>query len=110
MPEHYWDMVDWSDIENLSEPPATKNISNDDLLAIGSGEKVLMDFIPKVFSHSIANERAVQATSKKVAVKNGHKKVKISLLLTGKSIKKVPYKFRKAHFSSLEKSQKITSK
>ena len=47
-----------------------------------------------------ANERAVQATSKKVAVKQGLENVKKSLLLTGKSIKKVPYKFRKVHFSS----------
>ena len=46
-----------------------------------------------------ANERAVQATSKKVAVKQGLQNVKISLLLTGKSIKRVPYRFRKAHFS-----------
>ena len=45
-----------------------------------------------------ANERVVQATSKKVAVKQGLQNVKTSLLLTGKSIKRVPYKFRKAHY------------
>ena len=53
MPEHYRDMVDWSKKENLTENPATKHISYNDLLKIGTGEKILTDFIPKVMSHSI---------------------------------------------------------
>ena len=46
-------MVDWSNKENLTENPATKHISEYDLLKIGTGEKNLMQFIPKVMSHSI---------------------------------------------------------
>ena len=42
--------LDWNK-EPMSEPPPTKTISNDDLMKIGSGEKKLEDFIPKVFSH-----------------------------------------------------------
>ena len=55
MPEHYRDMVDWSKKENLTENPATQHISNDDLFKIGTGEKNLIEFIPKVMSHSIGN-------------------------------------------------------
>ena len=46
-------MVDWSNKENVTENPATMHISNDDLLKIASGEKNLIEFIPKVMSHSI---------------------------------------------------------
>ena len=58
MPEHYRDMVDWSRKENLTENPATKHISNDDLFKIGTGEKNLIEFIPKVMSHSIGKRHA----------------------------------------------------
>ena len=50
IPEHYKDMINW-DNETITEPPPTKNISNDDLLKIGNGEKKLEDFIPKIFCH-----------------------------------------------------------
>ena len=63
---------------------------------IPSSSLFLADF--EIFFFLSANERAVQATSKKVAVKRGLENVKKSLLLTGKSIKKVPYRFKKAHF------------
>ena len=53
MPEHYRDMVDWSNKKDLTENPATQHISNDDLIKIGTGEKNLTEFIPKVMSHSI---------------------------------------------------------
>ena len=52
-------MVDWSNKENLSENPATKHISEDDLLKIGTGEKNLKEFIPKVLSHSIGKKHAL---------------------------------------------------
>ena len=53
-------MVDWSNKENLTENPATKHISEDDLLKIGSGEKNLTEFIPKVMSHSIGKRDALR--------------------------------------------------
>ena len=60
MPEHYRDMVDWSNKENLTENPATKHISYNDLLKIGTGEKNLTEFIPKVMSHSIGKKHAIK--------------------------------------------------
>ena len=90
-------LTDW-DKENITEPPATKQISMDDLKKIATGEKHLTEFIPKVMSHSIANERCVQATAKKVLVRHGYKKVKIALLQTKKSIHHVPYNFKKRQF------------
>ena len=56
MPKHYRDMVDWSNKKNLTENPATQHISNDDLFKIGTGEKNLTEFIPKVMSHSIGKK------------------------------------------------------
>ena len=47
-------MIDWN--ENISEPAPTKAISIDDLIKIGTGEKKLTDFIPKVMSHSIGKK------------------------------------------------------
>ena len=47
-------MINWD--ENISEPPPTKNISVGDLRKIGTGEKILTDFIPKVMSHSIGKK------------------------------------------------------
>ena len=47
-------MIDWDD--NISEPPPTKNISIEDLKKIGSGEKLLTDFIPKIMCHSIGKK------------------------------------------------------
>ena len=47
-------MINWD--ENISEPPPTKKISNVDLKKIGSGEKKLTDFIPKVMCHSIGKK------------------------------------------------------
>ena len=49
-------MIDWD--ENISEPPPTKMISIEDLKMIGSGEKKLTDFIPKVMCHSIGKNNA----------------------------------------------------
>ena len=49
-------------------------------------------------SHSISNERCVQATAKKVLVRRGYEKVHAALLQTNKSIASVPYKFKKSHF------------
>ena len=46
-------MIDWDG--NITEPPPTKAISIEDLEKIGSGEKNLTDFIPKVMCHSIGN-------------------------------------------------------
>ena len=59
IPEHYRDMVDWSNKKNLTENPATQHISNDDLFKIGTGEKNLTEFIPKVMSHSIGKMYAI---------------------------------------------------
>ena len=50
-------MIDWDD--NISEPPPTQSISVEDLKKIGSGEKSLTDFIPKVMSHSIGKNNAL---------------------------------------------------
>ena len=47
-------MIDWD--ENITEPPPTKKISIEDLKKIGSGEKILTDFIPKVMCHSIGKK------------------------------------------------------
>ena len=47
-------MIDWD--KNISEPPPTKSISVEDLKKIGSGEKSLTDFIPKVMCHSIGKK------------------------------------------------------
>ena len=44
--------TDWEK-ENITEPPATKHISIDDLNNIATGEKDIKDFIPKVMCHSI---------------------------------------------------------
>ena len=51
-------MIDWD--ENISEPPPTKKISIEDLKKIGSGEKQLTDFIPKVMCHSIGKKPALK--------------------------------------------------
>ena len=48
-------MIDWD--ENITEPPPTKTISNEDLVKIGTGEKHLTDFIPKVMCHSIGKNK-----------------------------------------------------
>ena len=88
--------MDW-DKENITEPPPTKHISVEDLNKIATGEKDLTDFIPKVMSHSIANERCVQATSKKVLVRKGYKNVHSALLQTQKSISFAPYQASKRH-------------
>ena len=90
-------VTDW-DKENITEPPPTKHISIDDLNKIATGEKNLTCFIPKVMSHSISNERCVQATAKKVLVRRGYEKVHAALLQTNKSIASAPYKFQKSHF------------
>ena len=50
------DMIDWE--TNITEPPPTKAISIEDLEKIGSGEKKLTDFIPKVMCHSIGKNNA----------------------------------------------------
>ena len=50
-------MIDWD--KNISEPPPTKTISVEDLKKIGSGEKSLTDYIPKVMSHSIGKNNAL---------------------------------------------------
>ena len=63
--ESYDQMIDW-DNEELFEPRPTMSITNTDLLKIGSGEKKLQDFIPKIICHSQRNEFAVQDTSKTV--------------------------------------------
>ena len=47
-------MIDWD--ENITEPPPTKSISVEDLKKIGSGEKKLTEFIPKVMCHSIGKK------------------------------------------------------
>ena len=97
--------TDW-DKENVSEPPPTKHISEDDLNKIATGEKNITAFIPKVMSHSIANERCVQATSKKVLVRKGYKNVHTSLLQTQNSISFAPYKASKKHIlKQISKSQ-----
>ena len=97
--------LDW-DKENITEPPPTKHISIDDLKKIANGEKYLTEFIPKVMSHSIANERCVQATSKKVLVRKGYKNVHTALLQTQKSISFAPYKASKQHIlKQVSKSQ-----
>ena len=70
-------MVDWSNKGNLTENPATMHISNDDLMKIGSGVKNLIEFIPKVMSHSIGKIHA---------------------------FKKFSFKNKKAHLQSLEDS------
>ena len=49
-------MINWD--ENVTEPPPTKSISIVDLKKIGSGEKSLTDFIPKVICHSIGKKHA----------------------------------------------------
>ena len=49
-------MIHWD--ENITEPPPTKSISLMDLKKIGSGEKKLTDFIPKVMCHSIGKNNA----------------------------------------------------
>ena len=51
------EMIDWDDV---SEPPPTKSISIADLRKIGSGEKDLTDFIPKVMCHSIGKKLALK--------------------------------------------------
>ena len=50
-------MINWDD--NISEPPPTQSISVEDLKKIGSGEKSLTDFIPKVMSHSIGKNNTL---------------------------------------------------
>ena len=50
-------MINWDD--NISEPPPTQSISVDNLKKIGSGEKSLTDFIPKVMSHSIGKNNTL---------------------------------------------------
>ena len=95
--------LDW-DKENITEPPPTKHISIDDLEKIANGEKNLTEFIPKVMSHSIANERCVQATAKKVLVRRGYEKVHAALLQTQKSISSTPYKATKRHFIKLSQA------
>ena len=49
-------MINWD--ENVTEPPPTKSISIVDLKKIGSGEKNLTDFIPKIICHSIGKKHA----------------------------------------------------
>ena len=96
---------DW-DKENITEPPPTKHISLEDLNKIATGDKNITSFIPKVMSHSIANERCVQATSKKVLVRKGYKNVHTSLLQTQNSISFAPYKASKKHIlKQVSKSQ-----
>ena len=70
-----------------------------------TGEKNLKEFIPKVMSHSIANERCVQATSKKVLVRKGYKNVHTALLQTQKSISFAPYRASKRHILTASKIQ-----
>ena len=89
------DMINW---DNTTEPPPTKNIPIEDLKKIGSGEKKLTDFIPKIMCHSIANERAVQNTHKQAQVRKSYKEKKVGILRANRSIKKVPYKFKLSHF------------
>ena len=91
-------MIDWD--ENISEPPPTKSISTADLKKIGSGEKDLTDFIPKVMCHSIANERAVQNRHKQAQVRKTYKQKKVGILRANRSILKVKYKFKLANFIS----------
>ena len=98
-------LSDW-DKENITEPPPTKNISIEDLNKIASGEADLTEFIPKVMSHSIANERCVQATSKKVKIRRGYNRVHSALLQTQKSITYAPYTSTKRHFVKLSKASK----
>ena len=105
LPEHYKDMIDWNK-ENITEPPPTKHISLEDMNKIVTGEKHLTDFIPKVMSHSIANERCVQATSKKVRVRKGYTNVHTALLRTQKSISTAPYNSTKRHFIKLSTATK----
>ena len=62
-------MVDWSKKENLTENPATKHISYDDLLKIGTGEKNLTEFIPKVISHSIGKKHAINGSKNITLIK-----------------------------------------
>ena len=51
----------------ITEPRPTMEISDDDLLDIGTGEQKLEDFIPKIICHSTKNEFAV---GKNHALKN----------------------------------------
>ena len=68
----YDQMIDW-DKEELTEPRPTMSISNSDLLKIGTGEKLLSQFIPKIVCHSVSNEFAVQDTSKTVKFLKGQR-------------------------------------
>ena len=56
-------MINWD--ENISEPPPTKNISIEDLKKIGSGEKKLTNFIPKIMCHSIGRNFSLISQEKK---------------------------------------------
>ena len=49
-------MINW---DNTTEPPPTKNIPIEDLKKIGSGEKKLTDFIPKIMCHSIGKKKGI---------------------------------------------------
>ena len=51
-------MINWD--KNVTEPPPTKSISIVDLKKIGSGEKHLTDFIPKVICHSIGKKHSLK--------------------------------------------------
>ena len=98
-------MIDWSK-ETITEPPPIKKVSIEDLEKLANGEKKLTEFIPKVVSHSIANERCVQQTYKKFLKRKTNKEVRIAILQTNKSIAKVPYHFRMSHFISPDLAQK----
>ena len=60
-------MIDWDD--SVTEPPPTKKISVEDLKMIGTGEKNLTEFIPKVISHSIGKKHAINGSKNITLIK-----------------------------------------
>ena len=56
-------MINW---DNTTEPPPTKNIPIEDLKKIGSGEKKLTDFIPKIMCHSIGKKKGSVKNSQSI--------------------------------------------
>ena len=67
-------MINWD--KNISEPPPTQSISVEDLNKIGSGEKKLTDFIPKVMCHSIGKNNTLSIKYKQRFISNFFRNIK----------------------------------
>ena len=95
----YWDICDKSNIEYMTEPPITFDISDDALKSCAKTGVNLI--IPDIPIHSINNERAVQETSKVCRAYSTYEKRHKALIMTLNSRKKLPTEASKEHFKRL---------